>query len=294
MSLHMKIHLSAKLVCTLTLCLGAISCSQPDPGKQDLANEEAKDAAKAEEILKQNSPPSMHDILQATKARHGIEHWNQQDSLQADVVVDFGGKRMVDGTFTFEAHGPKARYDKADGTVIVFDGETAWTTGEGEPDPMARFHVLTWPWFLLAPFKMDGDGIKLSDMKNQTIQGKEYISILQEFKDGTGDSPDDWYRLFIAPGENKLRAMSYIVTYTKSKEEANKSPSIVFYRGHSDIQGAQIPSEMEFWYLNEDKETLKGDGPKGTATAKNMKFITPGEGFYAKPEGAREIPLPSP
>lgn len=235
---------------------------------------------------------SIDDIVQATKTAHGIEAWDKADSLKADMAVTFGGNKMVDGTFTFQAHGPKARYDMADGTVVVFDGKTAWITPADKADPMARFHVLTWPWFLMAPFKVQGEGIELSELGTQTIRGQEYISILQEFADGTGDTPDDWYRLFIDPRNDRLHGMSYIVTYGKDREEAEKQTSIVLHENFTDVAGAQIPSEFAFWYWDDNAGTFQGDQPKGTATATNLEFVTPGENFYAKPEGAVEIALP--
>jgi len=128
--------------------------------------------AEAREIVDQEEMPSLEKIVQATKKAHGIDSWDKADSLKADVVVNFGEKTMAEGTFTFQAHGPKARYDMSDGTVVVFDGETAWVTQAEKADPSKRFHVLTWPWFLMSPFKIVGEGINLSDMKPLEIQGR--------------------------------------------------------------------------------------------------------------------------
>lgn len=248
--------------------------------------------AEARAELASKEMPSLEDIVSATKKAHGIDRWDQADSLKADVVVNFGDKTMAEGTFTFQAHGPKARYDMSDDTVVVFDGQTAWVTPAEKADPMKRFHVLTWPWFLMSPFKIEGEGIKLSDMRPHVMQGKEYISVLQEFEDGTGDTPDDWYRLFISPRNYSLRAMSYIVTYGKDKNLAEEQASIVLHEGFTDVEGAEIPSEFEFWYWDHLKGEFVGDSPKGTAVATNIAFIEPEAGFYDKPEGAVEVALP--
>jgi len=86
--------------------------------------------------------------------------------------------------------------------------------------------------------------------------------------------------------------MSYIVTFGKDKEQANEQASIVLHEGFTDVEGAQIPSEFEFWYWDESKSEFEGDAPKGTAVATNIAFVEPEEGFYAKPEGAVEVTLP--
>lgn len=285
------------LTVTVLAALWLSGCSEPaadsaSPTPTVHHDVPPENQAEAREIVAQEEMPSLETIVQATKKAHGIDRWDQADSLKADVVVNFGGETKAEGTFTFQAHGPKARYDMSDGTVVVFDGETAWVTPAEKADPMKRFHVLTWPWFLMSPFKIEGEGIKLSDMKPHEIQGREYISILQEFEAGTGDTPDDWYRLFISPRNYSLRGMSYIVTYGKDKNLANEQASIVLHEGFTDVDGAEIPSEFEFWYWDHLKGEFDGDAPKGTAVATNIAFVEPEEGFYAKPEGAVEVSLP--
>ncbi|MEM1059990.1 MAG: hypothetical protein AAGK14_12135 [Verrucomicrobiota bacterium] len=275
------------MTAALAAALGATACTPPAS-----ETEAERNAAEADRMLPVGGNATLEDVILASETRHGIRDWEGKDSLQADMTVDFGGQRIVDGTFTFQAHGPAARFDGADGSTVVFDGETAWATPPEAAVPMARFHVLTWPWFLIAPFKMDGDGVELSDLRTHSIRGREYIGILQEFTAETGDTPDDWYRLFIDPQSKELHAMSYIVTYNRDLEEANQKPSIVLYRGYADVDGAQVPNEMEFWFWDKEKGQLKGDAPKGTGSAHNLKFVQPEEGFYAQPEGAQEIPLP--
>ena len=84
----------------------------------------------------------------------------------------------------------------------------------------ARFHVLTWPWFIMAPFKMKGEGITLSDYQTVHLDNKKYHLMKQSFASGMGDAPDDWYRFMINTKTNRIDAMIYIVTYGKDAKEA--------------------------------------------------------------------------
>jgi hypothetical protein len=191
---------------------------------------------------------SIEKQVSETQSAHHLESWWGKDLVQADVLIDFKGNRVVDGTFLFEAHGPKARYTRKEGATIIFDGETAWVSPSSAEAPMGRFHVLTWPWFIMAPFKMSGEGIKLSELSEISVNGQVYASHLQIFGEEVGDTPDDWYRFFINPETDQIEAMSYIVTYGKDTEKANEQPSIIKYLDYEDEGGPFVSRSYEFWY----------------------------------------------
>ena len=231
--------------------------------------------------------------VEATQTAHNLESWWGKDLVEADVVIDFGGNQIVDGTFLFEAHGPKARYDRADGTSIIFDGETAWLTPSDAKAPMGRFHVLTWPWFILAPFKMAGDGIELSDLSTAVVDGQEYVTLFQTFADGEGDTPEDWYRFYIDPETDQIEAMSYIVTYGKETDEASDSVSIIRYKDYSNEGGPVISRAYEFWYWNPDDNQFEGEKPKGTGKISNVSYPEQSGDPFAIPDDARKLELPA-
>ena len=216
---------------------------------------------------------------------HGVEAWRRTRALRADVRVTFGDRKIVDHTFTFETNGPRARMEsRADG-VVIFDGKTAWASGKLATDPMARFHVLTWPWFIAAPFTLTGS--RLSDVETRSFGGREYESALQTFAPGDGDTPDDWYRLFVDPGSKRLDAMAYIVTYGKSAEEANASPSVILYDGYADVGGVLLSHKWAFHAWDGEPKGKKGEGEVLTAA-----FVVPRAGTFEKTDGMVERKLP--
>ncbi|MGF1452650.1 MAG: hypothetical protein ACFB21_11330 [Opitutales bacterium] len=223
---------------------------------------------------------------------HNIESWWTKDLVSAEVVVDFQGSRIVDGTFIFEAHGPRARYERADGATIIFEGETAYITPADAEDQQGRFHVLTWPWFLMAPFKMQGEGIELSDFARKQVANEEYVTIFQTFAGDMGDTPDDWYRYFIDPESGLVYGMSYIVTYGKSEDEANEQASMIRYFDYIEGDGPIISQRQEYWYWDKANAQLSGDGPKGTSNVTNIEYFQLDESLFEIPENSRELPLP--
>lgn len=232
-------------------------------------------------------------IIRQTEQHHGLDSWHQQENVRAKVDVIFGLKRLVQGEFTWQANGPKARWDAPDGSEVLYDGQTCWVTPPLSADSMDRFHVLTWPWFLMAPFKLQGEGIRLSDYQKMELEGKTYHTILQTFDKGEGDTPDDWYRLFIDPKTYELAAMAYIVTYNKSAEEANKKPSIILYRNYQRFGGCLISQRQDFYYWSEDTG-IAGEHPKGMGTVDNVSFpaaLPPN--YFSRPANAAEVSLPN-
>lgn len=218
--------------------------------------------------------------------------WADKEIVQAEVHVVFGGAVMVDGTFTFEAHGGRARYDRKDGVSIIYDGTTAWVSLGNVDAPMGRFHVLTWPWFVMAPFRMQGDGITLSQPEVRRIGETDYQTLYQTFAADAGDTPDDWYRFFIHPDSGLIDKMSYIVTYGKDAATANKQPSIIYYSDYTDGDGPRIARQYEFWLWNPDTRQQVGDSPKGTGRVKNITYLQHSQADFSVPAGSRELALP--
>lgn len=235
--------------------------------------------------------PEISAAVTATQEAHGLHAWWGKEVVLADAEITFGGNTIVDGTFSFEAHGPRVRYGRQDGVSIIFDGQTAWVTPADAVAPKGRFHVLTWPWFMMAPFKMQGDGINLTDMQTAEMEGKSYNTVLQTFGEDMGDTPDDWYRFYMNPETLLVDAMSYIVTFGKDLETANSSPSVIEYFDYVDAEGAMIATRYEFWYWNPETHATVGEAPKGIGTISNVRYKKSDQVDFTVPADARELPM---
>ncbi len=230
-------------------------------------------------------------ITEATQSAHNIQSWWGKEVVQADVQILFGGKPVVDGTFTFEAHGPRARYDRKDGARIYFDGNTAWVYPPDAEAPKGRFHVLTWPWFIMAPFKMQGDGINLLEASYRPLNGDRYKTVFQTFGKDLGDTPDDWYRFYINRKSNLVEGMSYIVTYGKGSEEANAQPSIILYKDYTDGDAPRISQTYELWHWDPKSGTTKGNSPRAIGQVSGIQYLAAAADFEV-PQDARELKMP--
>ncbi len=225
---------------------------------------------------------------------HGADAYRSHAALQADVTVSFGGKAMLKGVMTFDTPVGKSRIETADGTVMVFDGQDAYVTPADAPIPpgMARFHLLTWPYFIAAPFKLADPGTHIDDAGIKPIDVHHIFPTGKlTFTPGTGDSPDDWYLVYRDPDTNQLAAMAYIVTYGKDTHDAEKEPHIAIYEAFEEVDGVTLPTRMSMW--NWETGTGKIGEMLGQLELANYQFVEPDESTFTQPDGAR-IDAPPP
>ncbi len=234
-----------------------------------------------------------HEIfIAAIERAHHAEAWRSHAAFQANITVTFGGETALEGTMLFETQGRRVRMVLADGTLLVFDGEHAWVSpADAEvAGPPPRFHLLTWPYFVAAPFKLRDPGTHLEDMGLMTLRDQSMPAARLTFDSGVGDTPDDWYILYRDPQSHHLAAMAYIVTYGASAEEAEKEPHAITYEQVKPIDGVAVPQRWRFW-LWDAEHGLVGD-PIGEVWLNNVRFVTPDADAFARPDDARRDDLP--
>ena len=248
----------------------------------------------AEEIDPQATPAArIHAIEQA----HHASIYDQQSSVTADFEIKFGPMEAR-GEMVFPPSMGKVRMRFRHGHIVFFDGQTAWISDFAVsdatvkiPGPPARFHVLTWPYFLAAPYKLNDPGTRLSDAgmlpvrEGQTLRGTKVT-----FDSGVGDTPDDWYIAFADPQTGRLSALAYIVTFGTSPEEAEQTPGIILYDDFVDIDGVPFATTWTFHHWN-PTDGIHGE-PKGHGKLTNLAFVERAAAFFEKPAFSVEAAMP--
>ena len=230
------------------------------------------------------------EFARPIEVAQGRTAWRGHRAFASEVRVQFGGKTILEGTMTFNTAVNLARMDLDNGSTLVFDGRTAWQSPPDSPQTRGRFHVLTWPYFLAAPFKLSDPGARIAEREELQLDGITYDTALLSFDPGTGDTPEDWYRLFRDRQTNRLAAMGYIVTYGKDADEAKKKPSVIVYGDFTTIQGVTIPIVWDLYYWEPDRG--RDAEAKARVVLSAPRFVEPGPDFFTKPDDARELPLP--
>lgn len=288
---HETRHLLVVLGAVLALTGGVIGCapSAEVPGGEAPAAGPAE-AAAPPAYQPANLDPAAVAFAEPIEEAQGAAVWYAQPAFAAEIELVFGGQRVFAGTMWTTPEVGRARLEIEDGSVAIFDGERAWVAPEGSTFENARFHVLTWPYFLALPMKLRDPGTRLEPGDPQDLGGERYDTARLTFSSGVGDSPDDWYVLYRDLETHRLAAARFIVTYGKSKDAAEKHPEVIFYDDWTDVDGVSIPTH---WTIHAYGVDGVGD-LLAEITLENPRFATPPEGAFDKPEGAKEAPMPGP
>lgn len=230
------------------------------------------------------------DFAKAVEAAHGGEAWNSRAALAAEIEVEFGGNTLIQGQMITDTPVGQTRFELEDGTVLVFDGEMAWTSPADSAFQGTRFHVLTWPYFLAAAMKLDDPGTHLKSLGQKPFRGEEKLdAALLTFGENVGDSPEDWYVVY-RDSKDRLAGMAYIVTFGKSAEEAEKEPHAILYHDYREVDGTWLSTRWSFWNWSEEKGVF-GE-PIGHVKLGNIRFVEPPSEAFAEPVDARPEPAP--
>ncbi|MCA9295458.1 MAG: hypothetical protein KC983_03055 [Phycisphaerales bacterium] len=228
-------------------------------------------------------------FAQAIEAAHGATSYRAKEMLCADLVVAFGGNTRIDGTLYFDIDSERVRIEQPGKPTLVWDGEKAWVA-DGATSPGARFHLRTWTYFLAVPFKLCDPGAHLTPHGTLPLRaGETYTTARLTFGENVGDAPDDWYIVY-RDASNRVKAMSYIVTYNGDVESAEKEPHAIVYDDFQTVDGATFSTDWTFY--NWSAETGVTGEPLGHVTVKNIRFEPQRDALFAKPANATEDVLP--
>ncbi len=263
-----------------TLLVLATGCETTQPTTQPTSHSTTRPSA---------APIGM-GVARRIEAAHGLDAWADKPAVACDLTIRFGGGVMLSGSMLYDPAGGRSRMELDGGEVLVFDGHRAWISPSSAEVPMARFHLLTWPYFMAAPFKLHDPGTHLTPLGRQPLGGERHVTVRLTFDAGIGDSPDDWYVVYEDPETSRLAAVAYIVTYGTSVAEAEKEPHVLVYEDFETIDGVVLSSTwtMYNWSL---AQGIHGE-PLGDVALTNIRFVEPGASDFVRPADAREAPMP--
>jgi len=278
----------------LTLALAAAlaaGCAPAEEPAPEATGPAAGEAAEAPAPADDPATAWARSIEQA----HGAGAWAAKneagEALSSRITVDYGGERILEGRMLLEPDLGRTRFELTDGTVVVWDGEGAWVAPAEAELPGARFHALTWPYFLALPMKLRDPGAHLEPLGEATLDGTTHDTMRLTFDPGTGDSPDDWYVVYRDAQTGRLAAAAYVVTYGRDLAAAEREPHAVRYQDYQPVESVLVPRRWTFWSWNAD-DGIYGE-PIGEVSLSDVEWIEPPPGTFDAPEGAREDELPA-
>ncbi|GJM30731.1 MAG: hypothetical protein DHS20C17_33660 [Cyclobacteriaceae bacterium] len=227
-------------------------------------------------------------IWKSIEAHGGLYRWFSNGPL----YFRFNYQNLESGgpdTYqTVDTWSSKARHQLVADTSIEYgwDGEKAWKYPyDAEIEENPRFWALTPFYFTAVPFVLADEGIGLEYKGIIEFENNKYHQILTTFKEGMGDSPDDFYVLYIDTNTFRVGGLRYIVSYPGyyDKGEHGAERHMTYY-GEQTVDGILFPESIK---------TYSWDGEAPTEHTTNITIseiafrpeTTPD--YFNVPEGSR-------
>ncbi|MEL6535314.1 MAG: hypothetical protein AAFQ98_07885 [Bacteroidota bacterium] len=249
------------------------------------------DNGKAEEesMASMPTPSPTVPMVAPLQNAHGYGQMMGIPAVAGDLQLVQGGNPGLTGKMYVSGDGSRVRMELADSSVLVYDGTECWASTEEAATTSSRFHLLTWSYFLMAPYKLTDPGTHLEETGTRpNLAGQASPTYRLTFDSGIGDSPEDWYVVYQNAETQLMEAMAYIVTFSTPSEEAE--PHAIHYQNYVEVAGVQLPT---FWSLyNWSEESGFEDALGVDIHFKSPHVVNNTEGLFEKPKGAIRLPLP--
>ncbi|MGB5652354.1 MAG: DUF6503 family protein [Robiginitalea sp.] len=232
------------------------------------------------EVVVTTSPTAVNsrfpEAFEKSLAAHGgLEQFKQFKSLEYTLE-----------NWPFSQKGPLTdlqRVDLKNRKVLIegtdyrlgYNGDEVWVENPKALGTPAEFYYATPYYFSLVPFVFADPGTRFEDLGIAELGNQQYHSIKVTYESGTGDTPEDYYILYLDPESYTVRVMTYIVSFPafrQGKAVSELEPHVIVYKDFQEVEGLKMPHEFEFYNWNEETEDLM-EGARGGAVFSEMKLL---------------------
>lgn len=277
---------------TFTVSLSATTEEHPEtPNKSEkLAKptdaEVKKRVAEAKERLRDSKAGKL--VWSSIEAHGGLAKWYSNGPVYFRYnYVPLGDRTTRDTYQTVDTWSARARLQMVSDKSKEYGwtGSKPWQKpADWTPPHHVAFWALTPYYFVAMPFVLSDPGVNLEYKGLSKLGGDEHHLIYVTFDSNTGQSPDDYYYVYLDKKSKKLDALRYIVAYEPFFPEGGHSPEkILDYRGTQQIDGITFAKTHHYYKWNPDK---KLDGKKvtnGTVSDVSFRPDTP-DSYFDMPE----------
>lgn len=135
---------------------------------------------------------------------------------------------------------------------IAWDGKRCWSL-EWHGGPPRFFALLNY-YFLSLPWVVHDPGVVLHAPERKQLwdDPTSYVAIRMTFEPGVGDTPDDYYVLYIHPDTYRLHGCTYVVTYPGlvPQGEAHAREHILLFDEWTTVSGLVVPTRFTIYELD--------------------------------------------
>ncbi len=305
------------LFAALTLVLAVAGCTSPSPqsdapqAETEAAQQEAEQEESAQQPDTATPPQSWVDertsearerlneteagklVLRSIEAHGGLSQWYSKGALHFRFDYSpLGDKSGYDTYQTVDTWSSRARQQMTEDRDKEFgwDGEQAWVSPKDAELPVnPRFWALTPYYFVAVPFVLADKGVQLDKQGTAELHGREHDVIKATFAEGVGDSPDDYYVIYLDAETGHFGGLRYIVAYPGFFPDGGHSPEkLMVYEGEQTVDGITFATDFSTYKWDAEAEER---GEKVTEVEMSDVEFRPDtlDSYFDVPEGAKVI-----
>ncbi|MGF1467824.1 MAG: hypothetical protein ACFCGT_17025 [Sandaracinaceae bacterium] len=176
--------------------------------------------------------------------------------------------------------------------VFGWDGAQAWIRPgpDAFPSP-ARFWATTPYYFVAIPFVLADEGARYERLPDEPFEGVAHRLVKVTYADGTGDSPDDYYIVYLHPETRRVSALRYVVAYPGFfPEGGHTDEKLMAYRELEPAGDVLIPRALPTYAYDQETRSVGEQVTEITITRVRRGQTYPGN-LFTRPEGAVVSPM---
>ncbi len=235
-------------------------------------------------------------VWRAIEAHGGLTPWLTAGTLEFEFdYAPLGNAAGRKNTFQrVDLWSSRAHHRQINGPAeFGFDGESSWMKpGANAFSPSARFWSLTPYYFVGMPFVLADPGVRLEELGPVTLDDVACHMVKASYEPGTGDSPDDYYIVYLADDTNRLVALRYIVSFPGMFAPGEHSPEkLMRYGDFADVSGLSLATTFHTFAFNGDTQlpAAKVTDVRASRYRLGQRYD---ESIFTAPDGAYVEPVP--
>ncbi len=299
---------SMRLVIWGMCVAGAVSCASPQAVVEPQQAATSKSAvtpktatpegswvaervAEARERLSKSEAGKL--LWRSIEFHGGLARWYSNGPLYFRFTYKpLNGHPTRDTYQTVDTWSARARHRLADDTSVEFgwDGEKAWVSpAHAEPMKHPRFWSLTPYYFVAMPFVLADPGVHLKKLGSAQLHGRPHDVLKATFGADVGDSPGDYYIIYLDAQTGRFAGLRYVVSYPGFFPNGGHSPEhLMVYRGEQTTDGITFAKGMSTYTFDAAANKRGEHITEVSVTDIGFRPDTP-DAYFDVPENARVI-----
>lgn len=244
---------------TMLCALFLVACGSSEPaapsGPPEAGPiEEAWVTRRVEESrARMHADPAGQILWESIEAHGGLSAWLSRGTIAFEFDYQPVGnpERRMRTTSHIDLWRSRARQEEivesGEAAVLGWNGEEAWITPGPDAFPStARFWSLTPFYFVGIPFVLADPGTRYERLDDAELDGVAHRIVKVTYEDGTGDSPDDYYVIYVHPETHRVSAIRYIVAFPGFFEPGQHSPEkLMRYGDQREVDGLWLTHRFD-------------------------------------------------